>query len=132
MTVYVRGKGYDDVEGRAVDTIEQYRQKPANQTGVQTAADNAVIYTSGDVSNFNIHYIEAIGGAVSVDVSIDGGTNYVQDVTLRNVKSTTPNTFIATVASGGLGELRGNFSNLKVLQSGAGAAVNARIRHANL
>jgi len=101
--------------------------------GTAGAADNNVIYTSGDISMYDHHVIENISGAaaaVDVQVSLDG-TNYnatavavqlLDDVTTGGgVKS-------LTIAQNKVGVIRGKFKGLRVLQNGAGAA-NARVAH---
>lgn len=89
--------------------------------------DNDVIYTSGALDNYNYHIIEATAGTVSIDVSIDG-TNWIADVAVVDVTTTTPATRVVTLASGSMGILEGKFKNIRVLQSGATAS-NARIAH---
>jgi hypothetical protein len=97
-------------------------------TGVAGADDNDVIYTSGDISDYDVHYIERTAGTVDVDVSFDG-TNWVPAVAMRDLAATASGTFVVSLGANKAGELRGRFAKLRVNQAG-GTASNARIVHA--
>jgi hypothetical protein len=97
-------------------------------TGAAGTNDNDVIYTSGDVSDYDVHYIECIAGTVSWDISFDG-VNFVADAVGSSLKSLTSATWVVTIASGGAVRVPGAFKAIRVLQAGATAS-NARIVHA--
>lgn len=99
-------------------------------TGAAGTNDNDVVYTSGDVSDYDVHIIDCTAGTVDVDISTDG-SNYTQAVAVRNVKSTSPLTYVVSAIAASLPviELRGRFAKIRVLQKGAPAA-NARGCHA--
>jgi hypothetical protein len=97
-------------------------------TGAAGTDDNDVIYASGDISDFDVHYIERTAGTVDVDISFDG-TNWVSAVALRDLAATASATFVSSLGAGKAGELRGRFAKLRVNQAGATAS-NARIVHA--
>lgn len=94
------------------------------------AADNAVLYTSPDVSKFNYHIIDNRSGeTVDVFVSVDG-TNYsttaaslelINDVTAGGP---TKNIDLATTETG---ILRGKFRNIRIDQKGAGTPAAGEI-----
>jgi hypothetical protein len=98
------------------------------KTGAAGTNDNDVIYASGDVTDFDAHYIECTAGTVSWDVSFDG-TNWVADCAGSSLKATATGTWVTTIAAGGAVRVPGNFAKIRVLQSGATAS-NARIVHA--
>jgi hypothetical protein len=87
------------------------------------AADNAVLYTSPDVSKFNYHIIDNRSGeSVDVWVSIDG-TNYSQtaaSVRLIDDVTTGDGVNVIDIATTKTGILRGKFRNVRILQKGAG------------
>jgi len=95
-----------------------------------TGGDNAVVYTSGDVSMFNYHVIESITTAHDVEASIDG-TNFVLVYTedTQNVANTV---MAITIPAGEFGILKGKFKKIRVLQDGAGAASSVRVLHGNV
>lgn len=95
--------------------------------GAAGTNDNDVIYASGDVSGYNYHIIEATAGTVSIDITIDG-TNWIADVAVTDIVTTTPATRVVTLASGSVGILEGKFKNIRILQSGDTAS-NARVAH---
>jgi hypothetical protein len=95
--------------------------------GAAGGADNAVIYTSPDVSAYNVHYIEATAGTIDVDVSLDG-TNWIAAVAGVSLITTTPATRVVEAASGVCLEIRGKFKAIRVNQKGATAS-NARGAH---
>lgn len=95
--------------------------------GIAGAADNAVIYTSPDVSAYNVHYVEATAGTIDVDVSLDG-TNWIAAIAGVSLITTTPATRVVEAASGVCLEIRGKFKKIRVNQKGATAS-NARGAH---
>lgn len=99
-------------------------------TGAVGTNDNDVVYTSRDISDYNLHVIECTTGTVDIDISTDG-TNFTSAVAVRNVKSANSTTFVmdAIAASVPVVELRGRFKAIRVLQKGATAS-NARGWHA--
>lgn len=99
-------------------------------TGSIGTNDNDVVYTSRDVSDYNLHVIECTDGTVDIDISTDG-TNFTSAVAVRNVKGANSTTFVvdAIAASVPVVELRGRFKTIRVLQKGATAS-NARGSHA--
>ena len=92
-------------------------------TSAAGAADNAVLYTSPDVSKFNYHIIDNRSGeSVDVWVSIDG-TNYSQtaaSVRLIDDVTTGDGINVIDIATTKTGILRGKFRNVRILQKGAG------------
>ena len=92
-------------------------------TSTAGAADNAVLYTSPDVSKFNYHIIDNRSGeSVDVWVSIDG-TNYSQtaaSVRLIDDVTTGDGVNVIDIATTKTGILRGKFRNVRILQKGAG------------
>lgn len=99
-------------------------------TGAAGTNDNDIVYTSGDVSTYNTHYIECTAGTVDIQVSLDG-TNFNNTqaaVLLHDDVTTGGGVKILTIASGKVGILKGKFKKIKVLQNGATAS-NARIAH---
>ena len=102
-----------------------------------TQTDNAVVYTSGDVSSYNIHVIENTSATDPVDVyiSIDG-TNFLASASaVRLHDATTSGTYVVTIPAGDVGILDGNGSGIKVkkikvLKDGA-TAENPSIRYAH-
>lgn len=97
-------------------------------TGTQGEADNAVVYLSGDVSDYDTCIIECMAGTVDVDVSLDG-TNWITTVAARSLKATAQTTFVTSIASGGAIEIAGHYKLIRVLQAGATPS-NARGAHA--
>ena len=92
-------------------------------TSAAGAADNAVLYTSPDVSKFNYHIIDNRSGeSVDVWVSIDG-TNYSQtaaSVRLIDDVTTGDGINVIDIATTKTGILRGKFRNVRIIQKGAG------------
>jgi hypothetical protein len=89
-------------------------------TGTAGAADNALIYTSGDVSAYNIHYIFVSGtNSADVEVSFDG-TNYSSAVSVLLADDVTTGGGIKaiTIPTGKVGILEGKFKNIRVRQDG--------------
>lgn len=99
-------------------------------TGTAGVNDNDVVYTSTDVSLYDIHVIECTAGTVDIQVTVDG-TNYNTTqaaVMLHDDITTGGGVRILTIASGKIGILRGKYKGIKVLQNGATAS-NARGGH---
>jgi len=98
------------------------------------AADNAVLYTSLDVSKYNYHIIENESGAtVDVFVSVDG-TNYstaAASVVLVDDVTTGGGIAVIDIADNKIGVLRGKFRKVRVIQKGAGTAVISGVRVAH-
>jgi len=97
-------------------------------TGSAGTNDNDVVYTSGDISMYNTHYIEATAGTIDVDVSLDG-TNWIAAVAGRSLVATASTTHVVEAASGVALEIKGKFKKLRINQKGATAS-NARGAHA--
>ena len=92
--------------------------------------DNDVVYTSPDVSAYNVHIIECTAGTVDIQVSVDG-TNFNTThaaVLLHDDVTLAGGVFVVTIASGKVGILRGKYRKIKILQNGATAS-NARGGH---
>ena len=88
--------------------------------GTAGAADNAVIYTSGDISKFNYHTIAVTGTSPSdVEVTIDGTTWHVASVTLIDNVTTGGGIQVITIPTGKMGYIRGKFKQLRVIEDGA-------------
>lgn len=120
--------------GAHVRTIASDVQDPATWylefIGTAGAADNAVIYQSGDVSMYNYHTIEVTGtDAADVFVSVDG-TNFVGPVGVRlhDDLTTGGGIDVITIPTGDIGILRGKYKAIKVQQDGATDA-NCRGAH---
>jgi len=99
-------------------------------TGVAGVNDNDVVYTSTDVSMYNVHIIEATAGTVDIQVSVDG-TNFnalQAAVLLHDDVTTGGGVKVLTMASGKIGILTGKYNAIRVLQNGATAS-NARGGH---
>lgn len=97
-------------------------------TGVVGNGDDAVVYLSDDVSDYDTCIIECTAGTVDVDVSLDG-TNWLATVAARSLKATAQTTFVTSIASGGAIEVAGHYKLIRVLQAGATPS-NARGAHA--
>jgi len=88
-------------------------------TGVNTGD---VLYTSPDVSSYNVHSFQASAGAFTVEVSIDG-TNFTGAQAMEDGASTTPATRVAASANTtSCYFLYGKFKAIRLKQSGATAA----------
>ena len=96
-------------------------------SGQAGTSDNDVVYTSPDVSGYNVHYVQATAGTIDIDVTLDG-TNWIAAVAAVSLVTTTPATRVVEAASGVCLELRGKFRRIRVLQKGATAS-NARGAH---
>ena len=101
-------------------------------TSVAGAADNAVLYTSPDVSKFNYHIFDNRSGeTVDIWVSVDG-TNYAQTAaSVRLIDDVTAGTSgpinVIDIATTKTGILRGKFRNIRVIQKGAGSPAAGEI-----
>lgn len=93
-------------------------------SGLAGAADNAVIYTSVDVSGYNYHTIEnRSGNSVDVQVTTDGTFNASQPsaaVLLTDDVTTGGGVLVLAIPTNKTGVLRGKFKNIQVSQVGAG------------
>ena len=114
---------------------------PANQiTDPQEftagAADNAVLYTSTDVSMYNYHAIENFAtssAAMDVYVSLDGTNFNATAVSTRLMDDVTTGDGInvITIPVGKIGVFNFKVAKIQILQDGAGAA-DGRILHGNI
>lgn len=87
-----------------------------------------VLYTSPDVSAYNVHEFQGVANLFTVEVSLDG-TNWSGAQALEDGASTTPATRVAASANQtSVYYLYGKFSKIRIKQSGAGAA-SARGAH---
>lgn len=94
-------------------------------SGGAGSATNDVIYTSGDVKQYNTLKIHNNSSAiVDVEVSLDG-TNFVADqAAMRNIGDTAMDTYKVVCSAGSCCVLSGKWAKVRVLQSGAGT-INA-------
>lgn len=99
---------------------------------VAGAADDDVLYTSGDVSMYNYHAIQN-NDTVNIDVHVSlDGTTFVGPHAVQTSATVSPGTTLVTViAAGTVGVLRGKFNNIRVDQAAVGAveAGNVLIAH---
>jgi len=89
-------------------------------TGTNGAADNAVIYTSPDVSMYNYHTIKVSGtNSADVQVTLDG-TNWTTAVAVELADNVTTGggVKVLSIPTGKVGVLRGKFRGIRVLQDG--------------
>lgn len=90
--------------------------------GVLTAADNAVVYTSGDVSHINQHIIECTAGTIDIEVSVDGANYNATPVAVYLADDVTVGggiTRVVSIAVGKIGILDGKFRRIRIKQNGA-------------
>jgi hypothetical protein len=88
-------------------------------TGTAGAADNAVIYTSPDVSMYNYHTFTASGtSGCDVEVSHDGTTWDVVAVTLTDDVTTGGGIKVITIPTGKSAFLPGKWKYIRVLEDG--------------
>ena len=88
--------------------------------GTAGAADNALIYTSGDVSGFNYHTISVTGtDAADVEVTLDGTTWNLVSTLLADDVTTGGGVKVITIPTTKLGILHGQFKQIRVRQDGA-------------
>jgi len=119
-------KGYTVSDYRGLYPASYYQ----DFTGAAGTNDNDVVYTSGDVSSYNQHVIEATAGTVDIQVSVDG-TNWNTTpaaVLLHDDVTTGGGVLSASIASGKVGILKGKYKKIRLLQNGATAS-NARGAH---
>ena len=89
-------------------------------SGTAGAADNAVIYTSGDVSMYNYHTITVSGTSPSdVYVSVDGTTYDLMAVHLTDDVTTGGGVKVVTIPTGKTGFFHGKYKNVRVIEDGA-------------
>ena len=89
-------------------------------TGTNGAADNAVIYTSPNVSRYNYHTIKVSGtNSADVQVTLDG-TNWTTAVAVELADNVTTGggVKVLSIPTGKVGVLRGKFRGIRVLQDG--------------
>ena len=96
------------------------------------AADNAILYTSADISMYNYHIIENTDTSVPLDiyVSIDG-TNFnptAATVELLDDVTTGGGIKVVSIPTLKIGVLKGKFAKIRCLQVGAGTC-DGRILH---
>lgn len=88
--------------------------------GTAGAADNALIYTSGNVSRFNYHTISVTGtDPADVEVTLDGSTWNIVSTLLADDVTTGGGIKVITIPTGKLGILHGKFKQIRVRQDGA-------------
>ncbi len=110
---------------------------PVTYTGVAGTNTGDVIWNSNtdapaqDMNAFNAFYIEPITGSVELYASLNDGVTFFGPLAGRDVKSTSPSTFVSSIAAGSVLEIRGNYPLIEARQLGA-AAANARIRLAGV
>ncbi len=126
----ITGAGASSEEPAYVVISSSVYGPPAHQTrldfsGTAGTGDNAVMYTSGDISNYKTHYFwqSASGGSLSVQVLLPDAT-WSDDVALEDLHSTTPTTLVTTATASvtKIYRLKGTFLGLRVLQNGATAS----------
>jgi len=89
-------------------------------SGAAGAADNALIYTSGNVSRFNYHSIAVTGtDPADVEVTLDGTTWHVVSTLLVDDVTTGGGVNVITIPTGNIGILKGKFKGIRVRQDGA-------------
>jgi len=88
--------------------------------GTAGAADNALIYASGNVSRFNYHTIAVTGtNSADVEATIDGTTWHVVATVLADDVTTGGGIAVITIPTGKLCILKGKFKQIRVRQDGA-------------
>lgn len=114
---WVQGSPFWD--GRPVVQCGGWLDFAGQEAGVK---NGDVLYTSpADITDFSGAVIECVAGTAEVQVSIDG-TNWVAAtaaVLLHDATAVT--TFIATIAAGKVGQLKGRYRRIRVRQNGASA-----------
>ena len=92
------------------------------QSGTGTN-DNDVLFTSGNLSAYNVHMIQSTVGVVDVEVSLDG-TNYTPaaKIALEDMASATPATRVLVTVVNQVYMLRGKYKNIRLVQNGATGA----------
>ena len=87
--------------------------------GTAGAADNAVIYTSPNVTRFNYHAISVTGtNDADIEATLDGTTWQLVATTLQDDVTTGGGIKVITIATGSIGVLKGKFKQIRVLQDG--------------
>ena len=85
------------------------------------AANDDVIYTSGDVSMYNEHTIQnESGGNISVQVSVDG-TNWSTDIGVWRPQNVADELLDTPLADTHLGVIKGKYKAIRILQSFVGS-----------
>ncbi len=102
------------------ETQSFFGGKYVEWAGTAGAADNTLIYTSGDVSAFNYHSISVTGtDAADVEVTLDGTTWNIASTLLADDVTTGGGVNVITIPTGKLGILKGKFKGVRVRQDGA-------------
>ena len=95
------------------DTYLEYSQ------AATTPADNQVIWTSQDLTGYNLHTFKITGGSVSIQADILGDGTWSADLALRDLGSTTPSTLVLnTPAAVATVQLAGHYRNIRMLANG--------------
>jgi len=100
-------------------------------TSVAGTADNSVLYTSSDVSEYNYHIIENESGIACDVYASSDGTNYSTaaiSVLLADDVTTGGGVKVITIPDNKVGILRGKFKKIKILQDGAGTSTAGTVR----
>lgn len=88
--------------------------------GTAGAADNALIYTSDNISRFNYHTISVTGtNAADIEVTLDGSTWNLIATLLADDVTTGGGVKVITIPTAKLGILQGKFKQIRVIQDGA-------------
>jgi len=89
-------------------------------TGTAGAADNALIYTSTDISRYNFHTIAVTGtDAADVEVTVDGTNWNLVSTYLADDVTTGGGVKVITIPTAKLAILNGQFKQIRVRQDGA-------------
>lgn len=87
--------------------------------GTAGAAENALIYTSPNVSRFNYHTIAVTGtNSADVEATIDGGVWHLVATLLADDVTTGGGVAVITIPTGKLAVLKGKFKQIRVRQDG--------------
>ena len=101
---------------------------PLTGAGAASTSDDAVLYTSPEVYDFNYHAIHSNDTQdVDVDVTLDG-TNWISSVPLVD----TAGAALATneIPAGSVGIIRGKFAKIRVLNKGGTTSADCIVLHA--
>jgi hypothetical protein len=101
-----------------------HRGSTLQVVGIAGTGDNAIVIELDDVSRFDMFALSSSGGAMDVDVSLDG-TNFITAIALEDKKSTAPGTRVVVTAAAGLYYFEGNYKAVRVRQAGVTAVANA-------
>jgi len=95
-----------------IDRMLEYSQSAV------APADNQAVWTSGDLTGYSVHSFYVTAGSISVQADLHGSGVWSSDLTGRNISSTTPGTFVATMTAFGIIQIVGNYKKLRVLSNG--------------